>query len=264
MEEEFNEFGDALIKLVTDFIRRLRANSDHAEQLKFTVCNLSTLKNEEARALADWMDRALESESKPAIYGVNIASLSEALRTAMLRAAKAPDGTLDYPEIAGYIFDALGQPAPKPPPLYAAKVLPLLWKQDHDIRGDVILARAKGVGGEYELAKSLETGDWFWSFPGEKTIHIDGPTSGIEISNAHHRQNVLALISVENGAPLESEAAEDMRAVCTAFVDELVHVAKHSPFWSEYQRVYINQLKEQIAGANPYDLAAPVPDEEDD
>lgn len=264
MEEEVNEFGDAVIKLVTDFIRRLRANSDHAEQLKFTVCNLSALKNEEARALAAWMERALESESKPAIYGVNTASLSEALRTAMGRAAKASGDVLDYPELAGYIFDALGHPAPKAPPLYAAKVLPLLWRQDHDIKGDVILARAKGVGGEYELAKSLETGDWFWSFPGEKTIHIDGPTSGIEISNAHHSQKVLALISVENGTPLESEAAEDMRAVCTAFVDELVHIANHSPFWSEYQRVYINQLKEQIAGANPYNPEASDTDEEDD
>lgn len=44
--------------LALSFARRLRANADHAERSKFSVCNLSTLKIEEARALADILEAA--------------------------------------------------------------------------------------------------------------------------------------------------------------------------------------------------------------
>ena len=44
--------------LALSFAHRLRANADHAERSKFSVCNLSTMKIEEARALADILDAA--------------------------------------------------------------------------------------------------------------------------------------------------------------------------------------------------------------
>ena len=47
-------------KMALMFAQRLEANAAHAEALKFTVCNLSTLKNDEARALATILREAAE------------------------------------------------------------------------------------------------------------------------------------------------------------------------------------------------------------
>ena len=45
---------------VRTFARRLRGNADRAEALKFSVANLSTLPIADCRALADWMDSAMQ------------------------------------------------------------------------------------------------------------------------------------------------------------------------------------------------------------
>lgn len=50
------KFADS--QLATSFARRLRANADHAERQKFSVCNLSTLPIADARALAALIDAA--------------------------------------------------------------------------------------------------------------------------------------------------------------------------------------------------------------
>ena len=47
-------------KLALMFAQRLEANAAHSEAQKFTVCNLGTLKNEDARALATILREAAE------------------------------------------------------------------------------------------------------------------------------------------------------------------------------------------------------------
>lgn len=47
-------------RLAADFVRRLRANADRAEALKFTVANLSTMSVDGCRVLANWIDDAAE------------------------------------------------------------------------------------------------------------------------------------------------------------------------------------------------------------
>ncbi len=47
-------------QIASGFARRLRANADRAEAMKFGVANLSTMKVDDCRALADWIDGAAE------------------------------------------------------------------------------------------------------------------------------------------------------------------------------------------------------------
>jgi hypothetical protein len=46
--------------IASAFARRLRANADHADKQKFSVANLSTMSLADCRALADWIEEAVE------------------------------------------------------------------------------------------------------------------------------------------------------------------------------------------------------------
>jgi len=65
-EDEILKVAPDPVRVARTFAQRLRANAVYAESVKFSMANLSTMKVEDCRALADWIDGAGEiAEAEP-------------------------------------------------------------------------------------------------------------------------------------------------------------------------------------------------------